>query len=450
MKEGFILPKIAETVFDRFKKAGHEIYLVGGAVRDILLKKEISDCDFTTNATPEQIQKIFEKTVYNNAYGTVTIILDDGTKAEITPFRREQKYSDHRHPEKIEWAKTIEEDLSRRDFTINAIAYDGQKLIDPYNGSGDLKDLLLRAVLDPDVRFKEDALRLIRAIRFASQLGCTIEEKTQASIKNNAELISHISWERIRDEFLKIIISDHPGDGILLLRSTGLLKYILPEVDACFGVEQISPERHHIDDVGTHLVKSLNACSSHNPITRFAVFLHDIGKVATFSKDKKTNIITFYNHEMVGAQLTEDIAKRFRLSKEESKTLVTLVRHHMFTVSEVQTDKAIKRFIRNVGVENLDEAIAMRIADRVGSGAAETSWRTELFKKRLIEVQKEPFSVKDLKINGTDVMKILSIKPGPRVGAILNLIFEKVEEGSLINRKDDLVKVLEKQELSQV
>jgi len=447
----FSLPEAIKNIFSIFKKNGFEIYLVGGAVRDFLLGKKPKNFDFTTNATPEKIQSLFPNSFYNNTYGTVSIPLEiedlsslQKTIVEITPFRKEEDYTDFRHPEKIEWAKTLEEDLARRDFTINAIAYDGKKIIDPYYGQKDLKEKIVRCVGDPDKRFTEDALRLLRAIRFASQLGFLIEEKTRKAIEKNSQLITKISWERIRDEFLKILKSDHPAEGVLFLRNTGLLKYILPELDVCFSIPQKSPKRHHIYDVGTHLVMSLKHCPSKDEITRFATLIHDIGKAKTFKKDEKTGLITFYNHEVVGKKLAEKIAERFKLSSKQKEKLVRLVSYHQFTVSELQTDKAIRRFIRNVGKEYLLDMLDLRVADRLGSGAKATSWRLELFKKRLIEVQKEPFKITDLKVNGYDVMRILEIKPGPKVGEVLKYLFEKVVEKKLKNEREVLLKEIEK------
>ena len=447
----FPLPEAMKNIFSIFKKNGFEIYLVGGAVRDFLLGKNPKNFDFTTNATPEKIQSLFPNSFYNNNYGTVSIPVEmEGlsslkkTIVEITPFRKEEDYTDFRHPEKIEWAKTLEEDLARRDFTINAIAYDGKKIIDPYHGQKDLKEKIIRCVGDPDKRFTEDALRLLRAIRFASQLGFLIEEKTRKAIEKNSQLITKISWERIRDEFLKILKSDHPADGILFLRNTGLLKYILPELDVCFSIPQKSPKRHHIYDVGTHLVMSLKHCPSKDEITRFATLIHDIGKAKTFKKDEKTGLITFYNHEVVGKKLAEKIAERFKLSSKQKEKLVSLVAYHQFTVSELQTDKAIRRFIRNVGKEYLLDMLDLRVADRLGSGAKATSWRLELFKKKLIEVQKEPFKITDLKVNGYDVMRILEIKPGPKVGEVLKYLFEKVVKKKLKNEREVLLKEIEK------
>ncbi len=441
------LPEYIQDFMDAFRKQGYQIYLVGGAVRDLLLDNEITNWDFTTNAKPEEIQKLFPDSFYHNTFGTVTVpfkMADDTHLFEITPFRREGKYTDMRHPESIEWADTVEEDLKRRDFTINAMAFDGNRLTDPYEGKKHLEQKLVVAVDDPDRRFSEDALRLVRAVRFASELGFLIEDKTRISIKKNASLIQHISWERIRDEFLKILASEHPAEGILFLRNSDLLSYILPEVNICFSVPQKSPKRHHIYDVGTHLVMALKSCPSKDPITRFATLIHDIGKAQTFRKDENTGLITFYNHEVVGEQQAEQIAKRFRLSNKQAEKLIRLVAKHQFTVSELQTDKAVRRFIREVGLEYLQDMLDLRTGDRVGGGATPTSWRYELFKKRLIEVQNEPFKVTDLKVNGRDVMEILKINPGPKVGEILNSLFKMVEEGAIKNERQLLVEEIEK------
>ena len=432
-----------------FKKNNYQIYLVGGAVRDLLLGKTPTNFDFTTNATPEEILKLFPDGYYNNKFGTVGIsfskIKDQKSNTflfEITPFRKESDYSDFRHPEKIEWAKTLEEDLARRDFTINAMAFDGKNLIDPYCGQNDLKKKLIVAVGDPDARFQEDALRLLRAVRLASQLGFVIEEKTRLSLQKNSQLILKISWERIRDEFLKILASDFPAEGIIFLKNTGILAQILPELDICFTIPQKSPKRHHIYDVGTHSVMALKNCPSKDPITRFATLIHDIGKAKTFHRDEKTQLITFYNHEVVGTKLAAKIAERFRLSNQEKEKLIILVKYHQFTVSELQTDKAIRRFIRNIKKEYLQDMLDLRTGDRIGSGAKPTSWRLELFKKRLLEVQKEPFTVADLKIDGHDVMQTLKIKPGPKVGEVLKNLFNQVVEKKIKNERTSLLKAL--------
>jgi len=441
------LPNFVGDFMKQFSDAGHKIYLVGGTVRGLIMDHPVNDWDFTTDATPQEIMKLFPHSYYNNQFGTVGIPMKHGEKSlvfEVTTHRKESEYTNVRHPDKVEWSKDLNEDLARRDFTINAIAYDGKTVFDPYNGQKDITDRIIRAVGDPDKRLKEDALRLMRAIRQAAQLGFLIEKNTKDSIQKNSHLITSISWERIRDEFFKILGSKNPADGILFLRSAHILKSILPEVEAGFDVDQKSPKRHHIFDVGTHSVESLRHCPSEKVITRFATLIHDIGKVETYQKDDKTGIVTFYNHEVVGAQQAAQIADRFKLSKEDKTQLVVLVRHHQFTVSEDQSDKALRRFIRQIGVENIDEMIALRIGDRLGSGAKETSWRTELFKKRLVEVQNVPFSIHDLKITGGDIMKELEIKPGPQVGKVLKQLFEMIDDEKLKNERKELLAELQK------
>lgn len=446
------LPPQVTAFMEQFRQNGYTIYAVGGCIRDVLRGQTVKDWDFTTNATPEQIQALSEDSFYNNSYGTVGIPVDvDGETHiyEVTPFRKEGKYTNNRHPDELEWTDSVEEDLARRDFTMNAIACDGTQLVDPFGGQEDIKNYQIRAVGIADNRFQEDALRLMRAVRFTAQLGFTIEEETHASIKRNAALISNISWERIRDEFLKLLASAHPSEGVMSLRETGLLKEILPEVDTCFTIPQVSPQRHHIYDVGTHLVMSLKHCPSPDPITRFATLIHDIGKAPTFRKDPNTQIITFYNHEVVGGRMAEAIADRFKLSNKQTEQLVTLVANHQFTVSELQTDKAVRRFIRKVGLDYVQDMLDLRTGDRIGSGAKPTSWRYELFKKRIEEVQKEPFAVKDLKVTGHDVMTIFGIPPSRMIGDILDKVFYEVTENGLPNEREVLLKKLEEMKAAQ-
>jgi len=437
------LPDRVKQFFNVFRASGYQIYAVGGAVRNLLLNRTVDNWDFATDAQPKQIQDLFPDAYYNNQYGTVTVAIEK-VLFEVTPFRKEGDYQDARHPQKIQWTKTIEDDLSRRDFTINAIAYDGREISDPYGGQKDLADKIIRAVGDPNQRFGEDALRLMRAIRFATELGFLIENATRQAIIANARKITRIAGERVRDELMKIIASDNPADGILFLHNTKLLQYILPELEICFMIPQKSPLRHHIYDVGTHSVMALKNCPSPDPVTRLATLLHDIGKAKTFRKDQKTGLITFYNHEVAGTRLAEKIASRLRLSNKDKSKLVRLVKYHQFTVSEIITDKAIRRFIRELGKEYIQDMLDLRTGDRVGSGAKSTSWRFELFKKRLIEVQKEPFKITDLKINGNDVMQILHLKSGPQVGQILASIFSQVIEGKIKNKRADLIKLIKR------
>lgn len=444
-----ILPDEVYQVINKFLKADFRVYLVGGAVRDILMKRPHKDWDLTTDATPEQILELFPEGFYENVFGTVGINTSLGV-LEITTMRKEGEYRDSRRPSEVSWTKEIEEDLARRDFTVNAVAIELDSthpkplIVDPFRGQEDLEKKLIRAVGNPDSRLREDALRLMRAVRLASQLDFKIEEKTLQSIKKNAGLIKNISGERVRDELLKILATDNPYEGIILLKDANLLEIILPEVVDCFGVIQEGPKHARIYDIGEHLLLSLKFCPSKDPLVRLASLIHDIGKKETFRKDNKGNV-TFFGHEIVGSRMAKEVGKRLRLSSKQIDKLYKLVRFHMFTVAETQTDSAIRRFIRNVGLENVDDMMALRVADRLGGGTTtETSWRMEEFKKRIKEVLKKPFTVADLKISGTDVMEILQIKPGPKVGEILNKLFQEVLEDALKNKREYLVNQVKK------
>ena len=455
MKISISVPEKVREILKKFEEAGYEIYIVGGVVRDAILDKELYDWDFTTNATPEQILKLFPDAFYDNKFGTVGIKNEEGRPYEITTYRKEFGYSDARRPDRVEWGKSLEEDLARRDFTINAMALrsiqpsalSSQRskfeLIDLYNGQKDLQDKLIRAVGDPMERFGEDALRMMRAIRIAAQLGFAIEEKTLGAIKSNADQIYKIAPERIRDELLKTMASNYPADGYLLLKNSGLGEQILPEMEKTFGVEQKSPGRHHIYDVGTHSVESLRHCKSTDPVTRLATLIHDVGKTKT-QKVYLDGRITFYNHEMESAKIASKIADRLRFSNAQKDKFLRLVRWHQFTVDERQTDSAIRRFIKNVGLENVEDMIALRVGDRLGGGARETSWRLEEYKVRILEVQQQPFSIPDLKINGLDVMEIKKVPSGPMVGKYLQILFDEVVEKGLVNEREVLIDKLVK------
>ncbi len=441
------LPPIALSILKKFYRQNWAIYLVGGAVRNLLLSQPIKDLDFATSAPPEETQKLFPNSFYDNTYGTVKVPHSRG-QIEITTFRHELDYQDHRHPNKVAWGHSIEEDITRRDFTVNALALGllanqksfSLKLIDNFSGQEDLEKKLIRAVGNPEERFQEDALRLLRAIRFACQLDFKIEAKTLSAIKKQASLIKNISGERVREELFKILLSDQVEKGFELTRKTGLINYILPELTKGYQLKQ---KGHHLWEVWKHSLLSAQYCPKLDPVVRLAALIHDIGKPIVVKDIQGER--TFYNHEVVGAAIARKIGQRLKLSNKDLDRLVKLVRYHQFSVSEKQTDKAIKRFIRNIGKENIPDMLALRTGDRLGSGAKETSWRTEAFKKRLIEVQKEPFSIKDLKINGHDVMKTLNIPPGPRVGQILSSIFQRVEEGKIPNERKILLKEIQRQ-----
>lgn len=444
-----IIPDEVLNIYKKIAENGFEVYLVGGSVRDLILKRRIKDWDLTTNATPQDLLAVFPNGFYDNQFGTVGIpvkIDNADHVVEITTFRTEHGYKDKRHPETVTWGKTLEEDLSRRDFTINAIALKiGDKnvfeLIDPFDGEKDLEKKTIRAVGDPNVRFKEDALRLLRAVRIATELGFSVEKRTWEKIIEDTPLIKHVSAERIRTELFRILASDNPYEGIILLKTAGLLQYILPELLEGVDVSQVRPGRHHTTDVFTHNVMSLKFCPSTDPLVRFATLIHDIGKPKVASKDKE-GLVIFHNHEMAGAKIAEKICDRLKFSKKEKDKVVMLIKYHMFSVNENQTDAAIRRFIRKVGVENVRDMMDLRVADRLGGGTQTAeSWRLKLFKEKIEEQLKPaPFSINDLVVDGNDVMKILNIKPGPVIGKILEQLFNEVDEDLSKNNKEYLEK----------
>lgn len=438
-----------KNIYHQLENAGYEVYLVGGCVRNLLMNIPVTDWDMTTNATPEQIQEVFPDSFCDNDFGTVGVKYPtqiDGQKdyAEVTTFRTESAYTDHRHPGEVSWGKTLEEDVTRRDFTVNALAIklienDKVEIIDKVNGQEDLKKKLIRAVGNADERFKEDALRLMRAIRFCAQLNFEIEEQTLLAIRNDCHLIEHISSERIRDEIIKILSTDHAYDGIVLLDEIGILDIIFPELLKGKGISQARPGRHHTTDVFTHNLLSLKECPSTNPLVRFSALLHDVGKPYVAATDDDGYII-FYNHEVVGAKVAKEIAERLRFSNKDKEKIYTLIRWHMFTVDEHITDSAVRRFIRRVGLENVKDMIDLRIGDRLGGGTQTAeSWRLRKFKERLEEQLNPPFSINDMALDGNDIMTELNIKPGRKVGDILQKLFLEVDEDLSKNNKEYLM-----------
>jgi poly(A) polymerase/tRNA nucleotidyltransferase (CCA-adding enzyme) len=448
------IPKEVKLIIEKLEKAGFEAYIVGGCVRDFLLEQEPKDWDVTTNAKPEEIQKVFPNSFYENNFLTVTA--RTGSKkpelaeVEITTYRFEAEYSDKRHPDEVKYAKTLQEDLSRRDFTINAMALrlgSGQakkEVIDLFEGQKDLKNKIIRTVGNPEERFSEDALRTLRAVRFATTLGFEIEEKTGQAIKKNSIWLEAISQERIRDEFIKIIMADPstgsgPAGGIELLRELGLLKYIMPELLENYGVAQ---NKHHIYDCYQHAVKSLEyaAKENFNMYVRLASLLHDIAKPRV--KAGEGEEATFYNHEIVGAKITFQILNRLKFSKKEVEKITKLVRYHLFyyNVDEVG-EASVRRLVRNMGAENMEELLQVRQADRIGSGVPKAEpYKLRHLKYLIDKVSQDPISAKMLKINGNDLMKILEIKPGPKIGQILDILLGYVLDDPKNNSKEFLEK----------
>lgn len=477
-----LLPLATRDVFVRFLKHKKEIYLVGAGVRAILKGEPPKDCDFTSSATPEEIQEIMKDLdpFYDNAYGTVGIPIKSDSKEEvyeITPYRTERGYSDARRPDEVTWGDSLEEDVKRRDFTMNSVvigpADNGEDfiLIDYLDGLKDFENGVIRTVGEPRKRFAEDALRMMRAVRFASQLGFVIDSETLNGIKENAALLNRISKERIKDELLKILKSSYPADGIHLLTTTGLMEFIVPEVLEAKGVAQTG---HHTLDVYSHMLEALRHCPSTDPIVRLATFLHDVGKPRTrrlrclkcgfvmkekdLSTQGETAVMTqyrcprcstyqsehqaatFYGHEVVGARMMEEIAERLRFPKKDKERMVILVRWHMFSYSPEMTDASIRRFIKRVGLENISDMMLLRVGDRKGGGSKTTSWRLQELQRRIGEQLYEPMTINDLMIDGNDIMKILNIQPGRKIGVILNALFEEVIEDTSKNTEEYLVK----------
>jgi len=468
--EAVLIPKELKQVMEDYIASGFEIFLVGGGVRNILMQKVPKNCDLTTNATPEQSLEVLKKhdPFYNNDFGTVSYEVEIGGQKElyeITTYRSEKEYSDFRRPDNVSWGKTLEEDITRREFTISAMVI-GQKnerfeLIDLVGGLTDFEKGLIRAVGDPEKRFGEDALRMIRAIRIAAQLGFSIEETTLKAISVKSPLLANISRERVRDELVKIIGSNYPGDGVSLLISTGLMSVILPEVLEARGVMQGG---HHTLTVLDHMVDALRNCSSPDPIVRFATFIHDVGKPRSqrykcrkcgkmfrdLADDLVTcancgfnqptrGMITFYGHEVIGAKMAKEICERLRFTNKQTEKIVTLVRMHMFAYQPEMTDAAIRRIIRKVGKENIADMVLLRIADRKGSGSKTTSWRFMELQKRIGEQLFEPMEINDMVVDGKDVMEVLGVKPGPVIGKVLKELFDEVLEDTSKNNRDYLL-----------
>ena len=448
------IPKEVSHVTQTLEKAGFEAYLVGGCVRDLVLVREPKDWDVTTNAKPDQIMALFEKTVYENTFGTVMVIVPRETpdssvsedlpaqagtmQIEVTPYRIEAKYSDFRHPDEVKFSDRIEDDLKRRDFTVNALALSSKgQLVDLFEGLKDIKDSLIRAVGNPDDRFNEDALRMLRAIRFSCQLNFSLSQETYESILKNADLIKKISPERIRDEFIKIINSENPAAGITLLQKFGLLKNIIPELEEGIGCIQGGA---HLYDVWTHLLMALQhaADKKWSMEIRVSALFHDIGKPRTRRLGEK-KAYTFYGHEVVGARMTQKIMERLKFKNSETELVEKMVRNHMFfSDTELITLSAVRRIIAKVGTENIWTLMKVRECDRVGMKKKEAPYRLRKYFAMIEEALRDPISVGQLKINGEYMIKDMQMKPGPRMGWILHALLEEVLDDPTKNTVEHL------------
>ncbi len=438
------IPKEITEVLEKLSKAGFDAYLVGGCVRDLLLNKTPKDWDITTNAKPEEIQKIFENTFYENEFGTVGVVTESEDPTlktiEITPYRKEAQYSDKRHPDEITWAKALDEDLKRRDFTINALALNvtektAPEIVDLFDGQKDLKNKIIRAVGNPEDRFNEDALRIMRAVRFSAELNFDIEEKTEKAIKEKGGLLKMISQERIRDELVKMIMSEHPDKGFEKMREAGILTYVLPELEEGYGVGQ---NKHHIYTVWEHNIRALmHAVDKNWPLEiRLASLLHDVGKPRTKVGEGPDS--TFYGHEMASAKMAAKVLTRLKFPNKFSEKVLKLVRWHLFfSDTEIITLSAVRRIIRNVGPENIWDLMKIRFTDRVGMGRPkEKPFRLRKYEAMVEQCLRDPLSVSMLKIDGKKVMEIVKIEPGPKVGYILHAILEKILDDPSFNNEE--------------
>jgi len=439
------IPKEVLQIIEKLNKVKYEAFIVGGCVRDYLRNEPPKDWDITTSAKPKEIQKLFPKSFYDNQFGTVGVITDAKDKTlkvvEITTYRTESKYTDKRHPDKVEFAKTIEEDLARRDFTINAVAYDPiqKKYIDPYSGKKDIKEEIICTVGNPQERFSEDALRIMRAVRFATELDFVIEPETLASIKKYAESLREIAQERIKDELVKIIMSNRAHFGIMYLQETGLLKYIMPELERGIGITQ---NHHHPYDCYYHGIYSLEHATTENYSleVRIAALLHDIGK--PYVKEGLGTRSTFYNHAQFGAKVAKTILKRLKFPKKFIDRVAHLVEFHLFYYeTDVVTEAGVRRMLRRLGKENIKDFMEVRMCDRIGSRVPKAKpYRLRHLEYMLEKVGSDPIDPKMLKINGDEIMKILKIEPSRRVGLLLEALLQEVLDNPKNNAKDYLTK----------
>ncbi len=450
MKQSSVPQQVIDTV-ETLEKAGYEAYLVGGCTRDLLLGRKPKDWDVTTNATPEQIIPLFKKTFYENSFGTVGVVdelTEDETLriVEVTPYRLESDYSDHRHPDKVTFSTSIGDDIKRRDFTINAIAVNLSRgaikdIVDLYGGFKDIKDKTIKTVGNPMDRFNEDALRILRAIRLSVELSFSIEDETKKAIVATKTLLEKISRERIRDEFVKIIMSDQPKKGIEMCRELGVLKYIAPELELGIGVEQ---NQAHSFDVWEHLLRSLqHAADKKWPLDiRIAALFHDIAKPQTRRFSRETNQYTFYGHEVVGSRETDKILNKLKLPKKFIEKVVKMVRWHMFfSDTEEITLSAVRRMIVNVGPENIWDLMNLRICDRIGTGRPkEDPYRLRKYKAMVEEALHDPISVKMLKIDGNKIIELSKSNAGPKVGWTLHALLEEVIDNPKLNTSEYLDK----------
>jgi len=430
------LRKFGKIFYDN----GYTCYLVGGAVRNSVAGLPPSDFDFTTDATPREVIKLFRNVIPTGMqHGTVTVLFM-GESYEVTTFRVEGEYTDSRHPDSVAYTSSLDEDLLRRDFTINSIAADLKDgtLVDPNGGQDDICKKIIRCIGIAEERFNEDALRILRLFRFQTQLEFSIENESLLAAAKTKEGLKKISAERINSELVKILKSNRPSTALKLMEENGILEIILPEVTACKGISQ---NGYHSFDVFDHLMVSCDAAPKDNLVVRLAALLHDVGKPQ--SKVIRDGVATFYNHEQFSAKIAQNIMKRLKFSNKERDEVVHLVREHMFHYTDEWSDKAVRRFISRVGVKTIPNLFALRLADSEGHGEGgddkEKLNELSLRIKKVLE-NGEALSIKELEINGNDLIEI-GLQRGPQFKVILKKLLEQVLDNPNLNNKESLIKL---------
>ncbi len=446
MKQDLPVPQEILDVHTTMIKAGYQAYLVGGCVRDLLIGREPKDWDITTNAKPEEIQALFEETFYENDYGTVGVVTQSQNPklrvVEITPYRIEGKYTNARHPDEIRFSDTLHDDLERRDFTINAIAYDpsARELVDEHGGRDDIQRKVLVTVGDANTRFEEDALRMLRAIRIAAELDFAIDGSTMNGIANNASQLEKISKERVREEFTRTLMSSRPLQAIYMAQKLGILRYVMPELEEGIGCDQ---NQAHSFDVFEHLLRSVQHAADQNwPLeVRLAALLHDVGKPATREWSEEKKDWTFHGHDVVSARMAKKILTELKYPKDLTEKVVLLIRWHMFFSDPDEiTLSAVRRLIARVGQANIGDLLNLRVCDRIGTGRPKAHpFRLRKYMSMIDEALRDPVSVGMLKIDGARLME-LDEPAGPRIGWILHALLEEVLDDPSKNTEEYLEK----------
>jgi putative nucleotidyltransferase with HDIG domain len=435
------VPPTVTALMERLWARGHAAYVVGGSVRDSLLGRPAQDWDLATDARPDRLLAVFPGAVYENQFGTVAVREGDATH-EVTTFRTDHEYADFRRPHRVEFGDDVRLDLARRDFTVNAIAWgreaDGatNTLVDPFDGVADIERKVLRAVGDPEARFAEDALRMVRAVRLAAVLELTFEPATLAAIREHAALATHVSGERVSAELEKLLAAPRPSIGLRRMAETGLLDVLLPELAAQRGVPQNKIEG---EDLLDHTLRSVDAVPVDRPVVRLAALLHDVGKPGTLEDGP------FRGHEVVGAELAEQVLERLRTPKTVTERVVRLVRHHMFTYEPDWGDAGVRRFIQRVGIDGVDDLFALREADNVGSGVPADAHGLADLRAR-VDAELAASVVLDrsrLAVRGDDLMAELGLPAGPRLGRILDELLERVIAEPRLNDRATLLLLAE-------